>query len=98
AAFARCLGMQPRDLARQMAEQDLRRAGEVAYYTPERDQPGRYRPEIQTGAEVDAYRDGYRRLWEVKDLSAVRELYFAGAAVAIPGGDTRYGHDDIDRF
>ncbi len=97
-AFARCLGLQPRALAQQMAEQELRRSGAVAYYTPERDQPGVYRPEIQPGAEVDAYCEGYRRLWDAKDLAAVRDLYFHGAAVAVPGGDTVHGHADIDRF
>ncbi len=28
----------------------------------------------------------------------MRPLYFDGAAVAVPGGETRYGHVDIDRF
>ena len=96
AAFAICLGTTPRQLAAQMAEQDLRRTGAVEFFTPERDQPGRYTPEIQPGAE--AYQEGYRRLWGQKDLSAVRDLYFTGAAVAVPGGETRYGHADIDRF
>ena len=98
AAFALSLGMQPRDLAEQMAEQDLRRTGQVGFYTPEQDRPGLYAPEIQPGADVDAYREGYRQLWEVKQLSAVSGLYFHGAAVALPGGTTAYGHGDIDRF
>ena len=96
AAFALCLGKQPQDLAAEMAAQDLASAGAVAFYTPERDQPGVYRPEIQPGAE--AYCEGYRLLWGVKDLSAVRTLYFQGAAMAVPGGETLYGHVDIDRF
>ena len=96
AAFALCLGQQPRELAQAMADADLERAGEVAYYTPARDQAGLYVPELQPGAEM--YIEGYRRLWEVKDLSAVRELYFHGAALAAPGGETHYGHADIDRF
>ena len=96
AAFALCLGRQPRDLAQAMAEADLARTGEVAYYTPARDQAGTYQPEIQPGAET--YIDLYRRLWQTKDVSAVRDLYFHGAAMAVPGGQTRYGHVDIDRF
>lgn len=96
AAFALCLGRQPRELAQAMAEADLGRTGEVAFYTPERDQAGVYAPDVQAGAET--YIDGYRRLWDAKDLSAVRALYFHGAAMAVPGGDTRYGHVDIDRF
>ena len=96
AAFALCLGQKPRDLAQAMADADLGRTGEVAYYTPERDQAGVYVPHIQPGAE--AYIAGYRRLWHEKAVSAVRELYFEGAAMAVPGGETRYGHADIDRF
>jgi predicted ester cyclase len=98
AAFAICLGLQPRELAQRMADDDLRRSGVIQFYTPERDQHGRYQPEIQPGEEVGAYCAGYERLWGLKDPSVIRELYFHGAAVAVPGGQTRYGHDDIDRF
>ncbi len=98
AAFARCIGLEPRQLARQMADDDLRMTGRVAFYLPEHDRPGRYRPEVQPGAEVELYRRGYERLWHDKDLSAVRELYFHGANLHAPGGGTHYGHVDIDRF
>ena len=57
---------------------------------------GVYVPEVQGGAE--GYIRGYERLWGEKDLSAVRELYFHGASLGIPGGEFRYGHGDIDRF
>ncbi len=96
AAFALCLGKSPRALAQEMADSDRRRTGSVEFFTPERDVPGSYVPAVQPGAE--AYIAGYRRLWGTKDLSAVRDLYFAGAAMAVPGGLTRYGHTDIDTF
>ena len=96
AAFALCLGQTPRGLAQEMAEADLHRTGEIAFYTPARDRAGVYRPAVQAGAE--GYIEGYRRIWGEKDVSALRGLYFAGAAMAIPGGETRYGHGDIDRF
>ncbi len=96
AAFALCLGQDPRALAQEMADADLRRHGEIGYYTPARDKPGVYRPAVQAGAEE--YAAGYRLLWGEKDVAALRSLYFEGAAVAIPGGETRYGHADIDRF
>ena len=96
AAFALCLGMTPQNLAREMAEADLGRMGRVEYFTPERDEAGVYVPAVQAGAE--AYIEGYRRLWGVKDLSAVRDLYFAGAAMAAPGGQTRMGWTDIDKW
>ena len=96
AAFALCLGQSPRALAQKMAEADVRRTGTVEFYTPQRDKPGIYAPAVQPGAE--AYIEGYRRLWAMKDLVAVRDLYFHGAAMAVPGGETRNGHADIDRF
>lgn len=98
AAHARCLGTTAEAMAREMVAEDLRRTGTVDYYTPERDVPGAYLPENQAAAELDLYREGYRRIWDVKETAAIRDLYFHGAAVAIPGGDTVYGHGDIDRF
>ena len=96
AAFALCLGQSPRALAQEMADADLRRSGTIGFYTPARDQAGVYRPVIEPGAED--YAACYRLLWGEKDVSALRTLYFHGAAMAIPGGETRYGHGDIDRF
>lgn len=98
AAFARCMGIEPRDMAREMVARELRAGGPVAFFTPERDVPGPYRPEHQAGPEVEAYREGWRRIWHVKETVAVRDLYFHGASVAVPGGDTLSGHGDIDRF
>lgn len=98
AGFARCLGLEPRTLARQMADHDLRTLGKVAFYVPEHDTPGRYRPAVQAGPEVDLYVRGYQRLWGEKETAAVRDLYFHGASLAAPGGETYHGHGDIDRF
>ena len=98
AAFAHCLGKEPRDLALEMAENDLRTRGHVVFFTPEQDKPGVYRPEIQQGPEVDIYADGYRRIWGDKELEAIKRLYFHGAAVEAPCGESFHGHSDIDRF
>lgn len=98
ASFARGLGKAPRDLALEMAESDLRTRGQVAFFLPEHDKPGVYHPEIQRGPEVDFYAEGYRRIWDVKDLAAIRRLYFHGATVEAPGGESVHGHADIDRF
>ena len=98
AAFAHCMGLEPRALARQMVAQDLRRTGTVAFFLPEHDRPGRYRPEVQGGPEVALYADGYRRIWGTKDPSVIRDLYFHGADLAAPGGGHHHGHVDIDRF
>ncbi len=98
AGFARCLGLEPRDLALEMAESDIRTKGHVAYFVPEDDKPGVYRPQVQDGTEVELYADGYRRIWGGKELEAVKRLYFHGAALEGPGGESYHGHADIDRF
>jgi len=98
ASVARCLGLKPRELARQMVAHDLRASGRVGFFLPEHDLPGRYRPVVQQGAEIGLYCDGYRRIWGQKDTSAVCDLYFHGASLAAPGGETFHGHGDIDRF
>ena len=103
ASFARCLGQDPRTLAREMAAHDMRRTGAVQFFLPEHDTPGhdtpgRYRPAIQDGPEIALYAEGYRRIWGMKDPSAIRDLYFHGADLGAPGGEHHHGHDDIDRF
>ncbi len=98
AAFARGLGMEPQALARQMMQDDLRTKGRVGFYLPEHDKPGRYVPTIQDGREVDIYAGHYRRIWGEKDLAAIKTLYFDGACVEAPGGESYHGHADIDRF
>jgi len=98
ASFARCLGLNPRALARQMVAHDRRRTGGVSFYLPEHDKSGRYRPVVQDGPEIALVAEGYRRIWGVKDTSAIRDLYFHGADLAAPGGEHHHGHADIDRF
>ena len=97
-SFARCLGLEPRELAREMAASDMRRHGAVQFFLPEHDKPGRYRPTVEDGPEATLCIEGYRRIWGQKDLSAIRGLYFHGAALSAPGGLQFNGHDDIDRF
>jgi hypothetical protein len=98
AAFARCLGVEPLELARRMVAHELARDGKVAFFTPERDLPGIYRVPMESSPECEGYRRGWERIWGVKETAAIRDLYFHGAAVAIPGGEEVNGHGDIDRF
>jgi predicted ester cyclase len=97
-AFARCMGIDPRQMAWDMVQLDLKRSGEVGFFTPERDVPGRYRPEHQKGADIERYCEGWQRIWGLKETAEIQDLYFHGAAVAVPGGDMLYGWGDIDRF
>src|SRR6476620_1054578 len=98
AAFARCMGIDTSQLALDIVRRELAATGEVAYFKPERDIPGRYRPERQQDADVTAYCDGWQAIWGMKETSAIKDLYFHGAMVAAPGGDVLSGHGDIDRF
>lgn len=98
AAFARCLGMEPRALARDMTDRDIRNGVPVSYFTPAHDKPGRYRASIEDDPAVDTCCKGFRRLWHDKETAVIRDLYFHGAAFHAPGGDVLYGHTDIDTF
>lgn len=97
-AFAKCMGIEPVAMARDMVARDLRRSGTVAFFTPERDQPSHYKAEIQGGADVDTYCQGWKQIWDVKETAAIRDLYFHGANVLAPGSEALSGHSDIDRF
>ncbi len=98
AAFARCMGIDVSQLALDIVRRELAATGEVAYFTPERDIPGRYRPERQKDADVATYCNGWQAIWGMKETAAIKGLYFHGAMVAAPGGDVLSGHGDIDRF
>ncbi len=97
-AFARCMGIDPATMARDIVARDLQRTGSVAFFTPERDRPSLYPAEIQDDPEVAAYCDGWRRIWDIKETAAIKDLYFHGANVLAPGGESLSGHTDIDRF
>ncbi len=98
AAFALCLGIEPRALAREMAERELRSGVPVSFFLPAHDKAGDYRSEVQDDAAVARLVHGLTRLWQAKETAAIRDLYFHGAALHAPGGAVLYGHADIDRF
>jgi hypothetical protein len=98
AAFARCLGMEPRALARDMTDREIRNSAPISYFVPAHDKPSRFHASIQDDPAVDTYCKQFRRLWHDKETAAIRDLYFHGAAFHAPGGDVLYGHRDIDTF
>ena len=98
ASFARCLGLAPRDLARRMVDDDIRRGQPIGFFVPEHDRKGRYVPRIADDPDVARVIAGYERIWGRKETEAVRDLYFHGANLHAPGGETFCGHLDIDRF
>ena len=98
AAFARCLGLEPRALAREMTDRDIRTGVPISFFVPAHDKPGRFVPELQDDETVHAVVRALTRLWHHKETAVIRDLYFHGAALHAPGGDVRYGHGDIDTF
>lgn len=98
AAFARCLGLSPRELARRQVDSDMRQFGEPRFFTPAQDVAGTYRPFLAEDSTARAYADGWTRIWGGKEISALQHLYHPGACVHVPGGESRNGHADIDRF
>jgi SnoaL-like polyketide cyclase len=98
AAFANCIGSTASALARQMADREIASGQPISYFEPNRDRPSRYVPRISDDAAVTHYLRSLERIWQGKDTSAIRDLYFHGATLHIPGGDAVHGHADIDRF
>ena len=66
AAFARCLGIEPRVLAQEMTDRDIRNGVPVSFFVPAHDKPGRYTPDMSDDAAVSTVLQGMRRLWQVK--------------------------------
>ncbi len=98
AAFARCLGVEPCALALEMTQREIRDGQPVSYFLPAHDRVAAYQPTIADDEAAHACIAGLHRIWHVKEIAAIRTLYFEGAAQHVPGGDVLYGHAGIDRF
>ncbi len=98
AAFARCMGIAARQMAREMVDRELQAGQPISFFTPAQDKPSRYEAGIADDPAAALVVAGLRRIWQDKQTSAIRELYFHGADLHVPGGDVLYGHADIDRF
>ena len=98
AAFAKCLGLEPKALAQDMADRELRKGAPISFFIPAHDKPSRFRSTVQDDETVAALVKGLTRLWHHKETAVIRDLYFRGAALHAPGGEVLYGHGDIDIF
>ena len=98
AAFALCLGLEPRALALSIVEREIRNGESVSYFLPSHDCSGACVPSIADDEMVALYITGLQHIWQHKETGAVRDLYFHGAALHGPGGNTSHGHADIDRL
>ena len=97
AAFANCIGSTARETARQAFAREAVTGRPIKYFLPERDRPSRFKPGIDEDEAVTRYLEGLKRIW-AGDVAGIRAVYFHGAALHVPGGETVYGHVDIDRF
>ena len=98
ASFALCLGREPRELALELTQREIRSGEPVSFFLPAHDRPGAYRPTIADDEAVHACIAGLHRIWQFKETAAIRNVYFPGAVLHAPGGKSLYGHLDIDRF
>ncbi len=98
AAFAHCMSTNARAMAQNMVTQEKAQSGKVSYFLPAHDQPSACTLGIESDPAVDLYCDYMQRIWHSKDTRAIKELYFHGANIHAPGGQTRIGHADIDQF
>ncbi len=98
AAFANCLGLEPRVLAREMVDREIRNGQPISYFVPAHDRPGCFMPTVQDDETIDCVVKGLTRLWHAKETAAIRDIYFHGAGLHAPGGAVLYGHNDIDTF
>ncbi len=98
AAFANCLGTNAQEMAKTMADNELQSGLPISFFKPEHDQPSQCPFGIEKDVAVARYVQGLHDIWNDKNPAAIRGVYFHGANLHAPGGDTRYGHADIDRF
>lgn len=98
AAFAVCMGQTAEQLARSMVNAELARGLPLSFFTPAQDQPSNYPATLSDDSAALAYCAGLQQIWQGKNTSAIRDLYFHGAALYAPGGRARHGYADIDRF
>ena len=98
AAFAHCLGKTAKQLARDMADKELAQGLPIGFFTPAHDQPSHYPATLADDPAAHAYCKAMQHIWQDKQTSAIRDAYFHGANLHAPGGQTHYGHSDIDRF
>lgn len=98
AAFANCMGSNAYNMASSMVAQERAQTGKVSYFLPAHDEPSACTQGVDSDTEVTHYADAMRRIWHDKDTRAIKDLYFHGATLNTPGGQSRHGHSDIDNF
>lgn len=93
AAMARQIGLEPRDLAQRWLNE---RGGFKKAVMPAA--PSGYHSAIDDSALAQGYAQLAQGLWSKADVAAVAQTHDEAASVAIPGGDTLYGHAEVQQF
>ena len=97
-AFAVSLGTAPKDLARELVQQDIATHGEAVVFSPARDVPGQYVAMLDDSEEGRRYANAWREIWGTKTPAAIREYYHQGVQASVACGATLSGHSELDRF
>lgn len=92
-AIARCLGMEPRELAEAQAA-----SGNAGFFLPRDDVPSDYSPEESGDEDARAYARLCEAAWADGGLGATAERYHHAASVRGPGGIEWTGRDGAARF
>ncbi len=100
ASFARCLGLEPWALARDMADRDIRNGVPISYFVPSHDKPSRFVSTVQDDETVASVLHGLTRLWHHKETQVIRDLargaeftigkLRVAMKIAAPFGDARF--------
>jgi SnoaL-like polyketide cyclase len=98
AAFANCMGTTAQAMAKEMADAELQMGKPISFFRPEHDQPTQCPVTVDKDPAIEKYVQGLHDIWNQKNTTAIRNAYFHGANLFAPGGNTHYGHADIDRF
>ena len=98
AGFARALGQTPEGFAADCLAADVAAGRRPAFMIPEHDLPSRYRPTLADDPAAIMLATAYRRIWGDRSTDAIAAHYHPGCSVAVPGGEFRNGHADLDRF
>ena len=98
AAFANCMGTNAQEMARAQADIEIQSGKPISFFKPEHDQPTQCPVKVDADPAVAKYVQGLHDIWNEKNTASIKDTYFQGANLFAPGGNTHYGHADIDRF
>ena len=94
-AIARCLGMEPRELARRQVD-----SGDAGAYcsASEKGDKSAYEPKFPDDPEAEALEGLFRDVWERQDFASAAARHDHAAVLHGPGGVDWFGREGASRF